>query len=205
MMLKHKPPAYTEYDASSPFVDAGKELCGSMDGGMCGDKALLLDACPRRLTKQRVESTLRVDRGAVFVVLVRHQADALLSLYRDVGSSGYQSVDADTYVRSNAGNAQYNFSAVLDDLAAWGVQTVVVVHSKELRAGPSARRAVNRIWEAVGMPRSDTSAIVLRANTPHEGSGRYRAGSISYSTGLFVEHVWHVSNLEFAVKTGVTV
>ena len=83
----------------------------------------------------------------------------------------------------------------------------MVVHSKELidKTGSSARTAVNRIWEAVGMSTSNASAVVLRANTPHDGSSRYRKGSVSYSTSLFVEHVWHASNLEFTTKTGVTI
>ena len=146
MMLKHKPPAYEEYDPSSPFVDAGKELCGSFSRDTCGNKPLLLDACPRRITRHRAQLTLNIDSNAVFVILVRHQADALLSLYRDVASSGHQSVDADTYVRLHAANAQYNFSAVLQDLKAWGAKNIVIVHSKELLEGFSARLALNRIF-----------------------------------------------------------
>lgn len=199
--LKHQPPTYTHYDPTSPFVDQGKELCGH--GVNCRQASYVLDGCPRRLTNQRAMQTLRVDPDAVGVLLVRDQASALLSLYRDVASSGsvgHQS--ADVWVAANMRNPQYNFTAIYYDAIRWGFKHIAVVAAMDVRHRPSV--PVNKVRALANL--SAVSFIVpSKFNAPVATSTRYRSGRLSYETRQRVEHYWHETNLRLAIDTGVII
>ena len=111
--MKHKAPSYTVYDPNSQFVDAGKELCGYHFD--CKKNKMILDACPRRITHRRALLTIKIDPNPVGILLVRNQADALLSLYRDKASSGPVTVTADEWALKHKANQEYNFTAVYTD------------------------------------------------------------------------------------------
>ena len=61
LLLKHKYPNYIEYDQNSIFIDAGKELCGNFPTFTPSTKKYILDACPRRMTRERATKTLQKD------------------------------------------------------------------------------------------------------------------------------------------------
>lgn len=202
--LKHTPPTYSTYDPHSGFVDAGKELCGSqLHELQCrGVQSTILDACPRRLTKWRATQTLAVHPGAVGVLLVRNQADALLSLYRDTASSGRTiHTNADDWVYANKENQQFNFTSIYNDAVKWGFSSIVTITTTQLHHNPT--EAVNRVRKAMHLPHG----IPVHANTfnaPSENA-RYRPGTLSYETKQRVEHLWHTTNLQLAQYTSVVI
>lgn len=201
--LKHAPPDYVLYDHTSQFYDTGKELCGQLPKTNC--TAHILDACPRRVTKIRAEQTLKIDPAAVGVLLVRSQADALLSLYRDIASSGrVGGMSADEWVLLNLSNQQYNFTAAFNDAVHWGfeAESIVVIKSAEMKRRPEIY--VNRVRMAAGLLPVKITVPQL-FNNPVVDRSRYREGSLSYTTRQRVEHHWHNTNLEFARLTGVVV
>lgn len=199
--LKHQPPTYAQYDHDSPFEDTGKELCGR--NLICNRASHILDACPRRITNQRARQTLATDRDAVGVLIVRDQASALLSLYRDAASSGsVGGLSADQWVLANMHSAQYNFTDIFYDAVRWGFARIAVVASMDVRNRPGF--AVNKIRTEAGLP---TVPFIAHSsfNAPVPNNARYRNGELSYATRQRVEHHWHDTNLQLAILTGVII
>jgi hypothetical protein len=204
--LKHAPPEYHVYNPQSGFINAGKELCGrQLQQLHCSTPAsTVLDACPRRLTKLRALQTLRVDKNAVGILLIRNQADALLSLYRDVFSSGsVGGQSADEWVLEHKTKQEYNFTAAYDNALQWGYTQIITLTTTQLQLNPLG--AVNKIRTAVGMP----PVLALQGNTtfnaPLQQSARYRPGKLLYKTKQRVEHYWHDSNMALAQRTAVVI
>ena len=197
--MKHKAPSYTVYDPNSQFVDAGKELCGYHFD--CKKNKMILDACPRRITHRRALLTIKIDPNPVGILLVRNQADALLSLYRDKASSGPVTVTADEWALKHKANQEYNFTAVYTDSKRWGIQNIIVVKSVDLVRLPN--KTVNGVFVKLGIPEY-LNIPPLVFNNPTQ-SARYRPGALSYVTRQRIESYWHATNLELAKLTHVII
>lgn len=202
-LLKHRPPRYGEYDPASGFADAGKELCGQSIA--VARTGVVLDGCPRRMTQARAATTLAVDPHAVGVLLVRPQASALLSLYRDTLSSGRGGGGANEWVLAHRFHQEYNFTAAYLDARRWGFQSIVVVRTRNLHTAAGVGAAVATIRRHAGLPPAVWAPGPIVTNRATNDDARYRAGALAPATRATVSHAWRATNIEFAVLTGVVV
>ena len=162
---------------------------------------MLLDACPKRITYSRARVTTQTDLNAIGILLVRNQADALLSMFRDKASSGIITVTADQWALKQMGNQEYNFTAAYIDSQKWGISKIIVIKSNDLKLSPN--RTVNRVFKEIGLP-THPQIGSLSFNNP-QNSARYRSGALSYGTKQKIENYWHTTNLELARLTGIII
>ena len=196
LLLKHQPPLYSNWFNLSGFVDAGKELCGFNVN--CRGNLAILDACPVRLTHSRAKTTLAVDPNAVAVLLVRNQAMALLSRYRDVLSSGPSRLTADEWVLKNALLQEYNFTAAWRDAMNWGFKNIIVVNTNDLQDPNSIVAKIKRLANI----RVQYNVTPIISNNAHSQSSRYRPGQLSLETIAYVNQMWKETNHELFLTTG---